>query len=212
MNIVFDFGGVVFTWDPVALVAQHFPEHAPAPEQARHWARDIFHHPDWAAFDQGHYDVDEAGRRSALRLGWPEDRFLAMVRPIGEQLTPLAPTLALLDELRQRRDTGEKLRLYYLSNMSIQFARLIEGRWPFLSWFDGGIYSGDVGLTKPDPAIYHLLTQRYALDAERCLFIDDLRENIEVAESLGWQGLWMEDVQVLPQRVRDHLDRQRQTA
>ena len=35
MNIVFDFGAVLFDWQPVQLVAQHFPERAATPAQAR---------------------------------------------------------------------------------------------------------------------------------------------------------------------------------
>ena len=207
MNLIFDFGWVVFEWDPVALVRQHFPEHAPDEASARHWARDIFHHPDWAAFDQGRYDADEAARRSALRLGWDVPRFIGMARPIGEKLEPIATMHALLDELRQRRDAGEPLRLYYLSNMSIQFARLIERKWDFLQWFDGGIYSGDVGLSKPDPAIYRLLMQRHSLTAKDCCFMDDLSENLEVARSLGWQTIWVQDHASTARDVRQAVER-----
>lgn len=207
MNLIFDFGGVVFTWNPVALVREHFPEHAPDEDRARHWARDIFHHPDWAAFDQGRHDVDEAARLSATRLGWDTQRFMAMARPIGEKLEPVAPIHALLDELRQRRDAGAPLRLYYLSNMSIQFARLIERKWAFLQWFDGGIYSGDVGLSKPDPAIYRLLMQRHSLPAQECCFMDDLSENLEVARSLGWQTIWVQNPTATAQDVRQAVER-----
>ncbi len=43
-------------------------------------------------------------------------------------------------------------------------------------------------LLKPDPALYRRLLDRYRLKAEECLFIDDLRENIEGAERVGIKG------------------------
>ena len=50
---------------------------------------------------------------------------------------------------------------------------------PFLAGFDGIIVSGDERLLKPDPAIYRLLLDRYGLEAEDCVFIDDSKANVE---------------------------------
>lgn len=53
---------------------------------------------------------------------------------------------------------------------------------------------------KPDPAIFEILFDRYQLEPQTCLFIDDMVANIQVAESLGMQGLQCKNSQDL---VRD---------
>lgn len=84
------------------------------------------------------------------------------------------------------------LRLYYLSNMSAPYARTLERKFDFLSWFDGGVFSGDVHLVKPEPEIYALLETRYALEPGNTIFIDDLADNVASAKSRGWQGIQFE--------------------
>jgi epoxide hydrolase-like predicted phosphatase len=51
--------------------------------------------------------------------------------------------------------------------------------------FDVAVISGQVGLRKPDPAIYELAIERCGGVATDCLFIDDLPANLEVASELG---------------------------
>ena len=91
--------------------------------------------------------------------------------------------------MRARRDAGEDLRLYFLSNMPAPHARALEARYPFMRWFDGGIFSGDVQLLKPQPEIYQLLAERHALAPGRTVFIDDTLVNVEAARSLGWHAI-----------------------
>ena len=58
--------------------------------------------------------------------------------------------------------------------MPAPYARTLERLHDFLGDFDGGIFSGDVLLIKPEPAIYQLLQTRYALEPAKTVFIDDL--------------------------------------
>jgi putative hydrolase of the HAD superfamily len=201
MNIVFDFGAVLFTWQPANLIAQHLSEHAPTAEHATRLASDIFHHQDWQDFDRGVLELGPVVQRTATRLSLPPTQLAAFLSPIGERLLPIATTVALLAQLKARRDTGERLKLYYLSNMPSPFARVLEQRHDFLNWFDGGIFSGDVKLAKPDPAIFQLLQQRYTLEPQRTVFIDDLDANVQAAQALGWRGIHCEDVEALPAAV-----------
>lgn len=55
--------------------------------------------------------------------------------------------------------------------------------------FDATVISGDVGLHKPEPEIYRLGAERIGIPPERCLFVDDLRENIAGAEAVGMKGI-----------------------
>ncbi|WP_279579441.1 HAD-IA family hydrolase [Fodinicola feengrottensis] len=51
--------------------------------------------------------------------------------------------------------------------------------------FDVSVISAEVGLAKPDPAIYQLLLERLALPAETVAFIDDIEHNVEAAQEVG---------------------------
>lgn len=59
--------------------------------------------------------------------------------------------------------------------------------------FDATVISGDVGLHKPQPEIYHLGAKRIGIEPGACAFVDDLRENIEGAEAVGMTGILHRD-------------------
>ena len=64
-------------------------------------------------------------------------------------------------------------------------------RYDFFQLFEGGIISANEQLVKPDQKIYQLLLQRYHLQAEESLFIDDMLSNIKMAEELHIHGLYL---------------------
>jgi len=203
MNIVFDFGAVLFTWQPAELVHRHF---GPLPAaEAVSLAQAIFGHEDWQAFDRGSVVFDDLLERTADRLALPAAQLDALLAPIGERLAPIAHSVDLLERLRRRREQRADVRLYYLSNMPAPYARVLEQRHAFLRWFDGGVFSGDVRLAKPDAAIYRLLAERHGLAAERTVFIDDMAANVEAARQLGWHAIHCRDTALLEQALLPHL-------
>ena len=205
MNVVFDLGAVLLTWEPVLLVQSQFAHLAPTAEAAHELARRMFHHEDWLGFDRGTHSLDDAIGRMALRLSLPADRLDAALAPMGERLAPIAVTVELLQSLRARRDAGEALRLYYLSNMPVPYARVLEQRHEFFRCFDGGIFSGDVQMIKPQREIYELLAARYRLEAAETIFIDDSLPNVVAARELGWQAIHCEQPSALPAQLAVYL-------
>ncbi|MGJ7484772.1 HAD family hydrolase [Variovorax sp. LT2P21] len=205
MNVVFDLGAVVVAWEPARLLQAHFPDRAPTPEAAQALARAFFHHEDWLAFDCGIRSVDEVVARSASRLGLSETAVHDMIAPLGERLDPIPESIELLDQLRARRDSGEDVRLFYLSNMPVPYARALERRLSFFQWFDGGVFSGDVKLIKPNSEIYELLAWRHGFDPVQTLFIDDTAANVEAARALGWRAIHCTTPKGLGAQVTRHL-------
>ena len=205
MNVVFDLGAVLLTWEPVALVQAQLGPHAPTAEAAARLVDQLFHHEDWLGFDRGTHSLDDAIGRMALRLSLPAERLSAMLSPTGEHLAPIEVTVGLLAGLRERRDARGDLRLYYLSNMPEPHARSIEQRFAFMRWFDGGIFSADVKLIKPQREIFELLADRYALDAARTVFIDDSAANVAAARAFGWQAVHCTAPSALAGQLAPHL-------
>jgi putative hydrolase of the HAD superfamily len=201
-NIVFDFGAVLFTWQPHLLVQAHFPSAAATPDAARQLAADIFHHDDWQAFDGGTLDLPVVSERTARRLGLPHETVYGLMSRIPEHLLPIPETVALLARLNERRDRQGDIRLYFLSNMPVPFARALEQRHGFLKCFDGGLFSGDARLIKPQPEIFQLLQSRYALDPTQTVFIDDLLANVQAARAHGWRGIHFESATLLDTHLK----------
>lgn len=55
----------------------------------------------------------------------------------------------------------------------------------FPELFDADVISGEVGVRKPDPAIYGLAAERMGLPASAIVFVDDLPGNLKPARALG---------------------------
>jgi len=188
MNIVFDFGVVLFTWRPADILAGAFPQRAADSPSAAQLAHAVFGHADWHAFDRGTLPMDAVIERTAQRLSLDHATLQATIEGIGAHLKPVEGSVQVLRQLHEARRSGAIQGLYFLSNMPVPYARYLEANHDFLSLFDGGIFSGDVHLIKPEPEIYLALQQRYALVPEQTLFIDDLQHNVDAAIALGWKG------------------------
>jgi putative hydrolase of the HAD superfamily len=198
-SVVFDLGAVVFTWQPAVLLAQAFPDEAAHPERAQALARQVFAHADWLAFDAGRCTLDAVVARTRARLGLDGVRLRSLLVSIGRQLTAMPDTVALIEWLLALRDNDPEQApgVYFFSHMPTPYARELEALHPFLQRMDGGIFSGDVGLIKPDRAMYQLLQDRYALDPSCTVFTDDHAPNIAAAQAFGWHAVLFESAQGL---------------
>lgn len=195
MNLVFDFGKVVFDWEPRALVAGLLPHHAPDDARAGALEADFFQgfRGDWADFDRGTLPPDVLADRIARRTGITPAEARGVIDAVPGVLTPLPAMQALL-----RRLSGEGHALFFLSNMPAPYADALDAAHAFLrrppeGLFQGGVYSARVGVIKPDPAIYALALRRFGIPAAGTLLIDDLQANVDAARAAGWQALRFED-------------------
>jgi putative hydrolase of the HAD superfamily len=203
MNIVFDFGAVMVQWRPHDVVRKHFPEIANSPEAAAQLANSFFAHPDWQAFDAGRVSAQEISQLSANRLSLDVKAVQHMVDAIEDHITPIPSSVLALESLHAQRAAKDH-KLYFLSNMPAPYARGLE-RHAFMRCFDGGIFSGDIGLIKPQPEIFQKLEAMYSLQGQPILFIDDHPANIAAADKQGWQTLHLTDPSKLPELLLAQL-------
>ncbi|MDD5028011.1 MAG: HAD family phosphatase [Rhodoferax sp.] len=208
MNVVFDLGAVLLSWQPARLLRHYFPERLAGEPEAVTLAQQVFGDPNWLAFDRGALTLPEVVADTAARLNLPAGPLHALVRGIGAALTPLSDSVALLRALHVLRLVGQGRGpvkgLYYLSNMPQPYARYLLQQHDFFDCFDGGIFSADVGFIKPEPAIYQLLQLRHALVPGRTLLIDDLVTNVQAAQALGWHGVVFESAAQLRVELKTH--------
>jgi putative hydrolase of the HAD superfamily len=76
-------------------------------------------------------------------------------------------------------------RLGILSNMPAGVLEYMRPRFPWLTQFDQLTWSCDLGVVKPDPAIYLHTVKKLAVSPDQALFIDNLEKNIAGAEAVG---------------------------
>src|SRR5574344_420885 len=85
-------------------------------------------------------------------------------------------------------------KIYVLSNLHKQLENYLESK-DFFKNFDGRVISSDVHALKPDTKIFEILTRKYTLTHDECLFIDDKKENIQSANNIGINGYLYTDLQ-----------------
>jgi putative hydrolase of the HAD superfamily len=93
------------------------------------------------------------------------------------------PVLKLLQKLK----TSYKLVL--LSNTDVCRFGFIKKRFPEILIFDEYVLSFELGVMKPDPAIYGEALKKAGTDPQECVFIDDLEKNIEGSQKMGMGGI-----------------------
>jgi putative hydrolase of the HAD superfamily len=186
MNIVFDFAGVLFHWQPHVLLARLLPERAPTAEAAHALVGEFFqgYGGDWGAFDRGTIEPGPLAESIARRTGLTVPEARRVIDGVPLALQPMPGTVALL---RRLHSAGRAL--YFLSNMPEPYARHLESTHPFLSLFRQGIFSARVQLVKPEAEIFAHALKVFGIQAEHTLFIDDVAHNAEAARAAGWQAV-----------------------
>lgn len=76
-------------------------------------------------------------------------------------------------------------KVYLLSNYSKRSFESDSKRFSFLPYVDGGVISYEVEVVKPEKEIYHKLIEKYNIQPENAVFLDDVEENLEGARAFG---------------------------
>jgi 2-haloacid dehalogenase len=179
--VVFDVGGVLLDWNPRHLYKTMFNGDNEAMER---FLAEVCS-PAWnLSLDAGKpfasAVADLCGRfpeQSALIAAY-DSRWEDMVQGALEDTIDLARTLK-----------ANGVPLYALTNFSSEKMALVQARYDFFALFDGMVVSGEIGMVKPDPAIYLHLLERFDLRAEETLFIDDSTINVAGAETAGLNAI-----------------------
>lgn len=192
--VIFDLGGVLLQWSPLTLYRKHFPHLTET--DIRAFLEEV-NFPAWN-LEQDRGRPFEAGV-AELSARFPHRA--ALIRAYHEHWLdcipgPIEGTVEILRELHQN---GWKCAA--LTNFSPEKLALVRPRFAFFDWFDTMIVSGEVGLVKPDPAIYRLTLERLGCQAGECVFIDDSLPNVETARRLGFHAIHFQS----PQQLRADL-------
>lgn len=166
--------------------------------------RDVYHLPtgthDLHLLEIGAISDDEFFDRMVVKYvaagGRPFDARIAQQVLFGRGLAACG---AMVDVVRQLKQAGYRTAL--LTNISRTGESIWRSLLPVDELFDTVVDSSQVGLRKPDPAIYELTCERLGLSPEECLFVDDIGSNVEAAAALGMTTLHCVDPVAVAEEV-----------
>ncbi len=93
------------------------------------------------------------------------------------------------------------------SNMGEAVHEHMKREFDWLSRFDVLVWSYQLRMVKPDPAIYRYVLEKLGTQPQETLFIDDRAVNVEAAIALGMKGFVFTTVEMLREDVMaSHLD------
>ena len=181
-RVIFDVGGVLIDWNP------------------RHLYRKLFGGDSDGALERFLAEVctpewnlrQDAGRPFAEAVAELTERFpdhadlIAAYDARWEEMVPGAHD-ETIDIVRELKAQGTPL--YCLTNFSREKFPLIRRRFDVFDLFDGIVVSAEIGMVKPEPAVYRYLIERFGLEAPACLFVDDVEANVGAASSFGMQAV-----------------------
>ena len=197
-NIVFVFGGVLVDWNPRYL---YYPYFNGDKEQAEWFLKNICTYA-WniqmdggKPFAEGVAELSDKHPEWADAIGVYHTRWNEMIG--GE----VEGTASLVSRLKE---AGYKI--YGLTNWSMETYPTIRDRYTVFSLFDGIVVSGEEHLLKPDRKIYDCLLERYGLEAEESVFLDDNADNVAAAMSIGMGAVQFINAEQAEQELRERYN------
>lgn len=178
-NIVFDIGNVLIGFEWGDYVLSLFDK-----ETADKVSSAMFRGGHWVELDRAVIPVDGILELFISEEPDYKEQIIEAFERVGECVAKLDWVVPYLKSLKDRG-----YNLYFLSNMSEHVMNSNKDAFAFTEVMDGGVYSCHVNIVKPDKDIYTILLNKYDLVPEECVFIDDRKENTDVAEILGMKGL-----------------------
>lgn len=184
-NIVFDFGGVLIDWNPTYLYSKVFEK-----EEDMNYFLDNICPYHWNVLQDAGRSLREATEEKQRehpdfeeQIGMYYGRWDEMLGgTIDENERLVAPLRA-------------KYKIYGLTNWSAETLPIAKERYDFFNHLEGIVVSGEEKLVKPDARLYEILLNRYHINPQESLFIDDSLPNIETARQLGFHTIhYTEDV------------------
>lgn len=160
----------------------------------------IFRGEEWVKLDEGTITEKEAIRSISCKNPELKEDIELVFNNWYEMLKPIESTIELIGELKHN---GYKV--YFLSNFHDKAFQHINEEYTFFRMFDGGVVSYREKLIKPNVEIYKILLHGYNLNAEECIFIDDVWENINVGESLGIKGIHTKNIHKLREEIVKYI-------
>ena len=184
MKFLFDLGGVFFDWDP-----NHFYKNVFDNIEERNYFLTEVCNDQWNFQQDAGRSIAEAELELIPKFPHYEKEIKMYYKNHRKMIIGVfEESIEILKKLKDK-----DYECYVLSNWSAETFEGMTIDYPFLMLFDGLLISGEDKLIKPDEAIYQLAKNRFNLNPEETVFIDDKRENIKAAKGLNFKTIHLTD-------------------
>jgi 2-haloacid dehalogenase len=189
-TIIFDLGGVLIDWSPEYVYLDVFN----GDRQKMKWFFDTICTSDWNEQQDAGVPLKQA-TEERIALFPEQEALIRMYYGRWEEMLgdAILETVKVLANLVANPD----YRVYALTNWSAETFPVALDKFEFLHWFEGIVVSGTEKTRKPFKKIYDIILDRYDIQAENAVFIDDNLRNIEAANAMGINGIHYHDANSL---------------
>ena len=198
-TVIFDLGGVLIDWNPRYLYRKIISDES----RMEYFLANIAAS-DWNEQQDAGRPVAEGMAELAGRHPEWQNEIHAFYGRWEEMLGgPIHGSVDVLSELKDARE----VRLLALTNWSAETFPIARKHYGFLEWFEGILVSGEEKLKKPDRRFYRLLFERFNVEPERSVFIDDSERNVEAARECGLNAIHFESPEALRDQLQPHFSK-----
>lgn len=197
-TIIFDIGRVLVDYEPEQYLKRLYGDGKTAETVMRAYFSPETHN----ELDRGVMNTEDIVLAAVAKAPEYENEIRRAFADMGECIRQRGFTVPLIKDLKERG-----FKVLYLSNYSAHVRSRTKEQLNFIEHMDGGVFSYEVHLIKPDKRIYDTIIDKYGLIPEECIFIDDNEDNIAAANEVGINGIvyknyaqMMEDMKRIIQR------------
>lgn len=180
-TIIFDLGGVMINWDPRNLYRKIFADEA----EMEYFLTNICT-PAWNHEQDAGRSIEEANNLLISQFPKYEPQIRAFYGRWTEMLDGTVPRSV---EIQQQLLGDPRFKVVALTNWSAETWVWALDLFPFLHDFEGVLVSGQENMAKPEHRIYELCLERYGIEADKSVFIDDSEPNVIAAREVGIHGI-----------------------
>lgn len=201
-NIIFDIGGVLVKFIPekafmeIGLYGEDLQKVMDATVLGK-W---------WSELDKGiipEEQVIENMKSEALEYSKYIDEFFNSIEYRNMLVESFDYTLEWLEKFK-----NAGYNVYLLSNYPKEYFEIHKNSsLSFVDKVDGMVVSAYEKVIKPEYEIYNILLERYSLNADECIFVDDRIDNIEAANQLGIHGIVFENYKQACEKIEDIIEK-----
>jgi len=187
-NIIFDIGGVLLDYNPKTYL-----DKLDIKESRRNKLNDvIFHDQRWKDCLNGFISNSELIEQLVREnLEYKNEIELILSKDSLKYMLP--PKQEMIEYYKSLKQKGYKI--YLCSNITKDTYNYIKDSFEIIQVAEGGVFSCFENISKPNPEIYYRLIEKYNLEIEKSILIDDTKRNVMSANDIGLSGILFNNIE-----------------
>lgn len=187
-NIIFDIGGVLLDYNPKTYL-----DKLDIKESRRKKLNDvIFHDQRWKDCLNGFISNSELIEQLVREnLEYKNEIELILSKDSLKYMLP--PKQEVIEYYKSLKRKGYKI--FLCSNITKDTYNYIKDNFEIIQIADGGVFSCFENISKPNPEIYYRLIEKYNLEIEKSILIDDTKRNVMSANDIGLRGILFNNIE-----------------